>query len=68
MFSEVEASPWDTIVQRPTVDPNRKTTRDDTHLSFWPELVSSMPRLVGFRVSGVKSVKSVTKGSQSDTF
>ena len=47
MFSEVEVSPWESDVQRPTVDPNRKTVRGDSDMQNLTELDGLMPRLVG---------------------
>ena len=38
MFSVIEVSPWDWSVQRPTVDPNRETVRDDSDMETWSKL------------------------------
>ena len=43
MFSEVDVSPWDGSVPRPTVDPIPMSIRDDTHLNFWDVLAHLMP-------------------------
>ena len=39
MFSEISHPSWDASVQRPTVDPDTETTRDDTVLLFLAGLV-----------------------------